>query len=180
MLLYNQKNIYKVFNLHIFTTCSFVFVMSGSGFIAIYWTVMYLHLNLICLDLKMWNRHLSRLFIGLTARQEQVTAEWFPFCSNRSTKKSHISITAPSGAIKRTLNDSPHFPPPLPCDARRSLVFSYYNSYAWTSRRKKRCSNIRESQSTLAAGTMIQIQSQSFMHSYPLTSALAQSAENSK
>lgn len=114
--------------------------------------------------------HLSGLFIGLTARRKQASVAWFPPRSNRSTKKSHISITAPSGAIKSMVNDSPCFPPPpLSCDALRSLVFSYYNSYTWTSSRIKCSGNKRESQSALAAVTMTHIPPQTFMHSYPLT-----------
>lgn len=103
---------------------------------------------------KVKHRHLSRLFIGLTTRQKEVTVARFPSCSNKSREKSHISIIAPSGAIRSTVNESLHFPPPLSCDALRSLVFSYYKSYTGTSSRKKSSSNKRESQSSLAAGTM--------------------------
>lgn len=93
--------------------------------------------------------HLSRLFTVLTARQKQVTVAQFPSWSNKGTEKSHISIMAPLGAIRTVVNESLHFPPPLSCDAPRSLVFSYYNSNTG-----KRAVVIKDSLSSLAAGTM--------------------------
>lgn len=98
---------------------------------------------------KMLQRHLSRLFTVLMVRQMQVTVAQFPSWSNKGTEKAHISIMAPLGAIRTILNESLHFPPPLSCDALRSLVFSYYNSNTG-----KRTVVIKDSLSSLAAGTM--------------------------
>lgn len=98
---------------------------------------------------KVMQRHLSRLFTVPTVRQKQVTVAQFPSWSNKGTDKSHISIMGPLGAIRTIVNESPHFPPPLSCDALRSLVFSYYNSNTG-----KRAVVIKDSLSSLAAGTM--------------------------
>lgn len=58
-----------------------------------------------CLDLKV-----KQLFISVILCNLILQGSMISYCSNSSTKISHISITAPSGAIKKVFDDSGHFP----------------------------------------------------------------------
>lgn len=78
-------------------------------------------LSSLSVPLTSW--YVSRLIISPTARWKLVTVAPFPSYSH-GTKRSHISITAPSGAISSSVNDSPHFPPPLSCEV--TPVFILY------------------------------------------------------